>query len=382
MYTIYLAFVIVGIVVYLVTRRGTHTEGYTPTSEDCWSLGDNIFQKTADELNELLKNMGSQSNLGVLKDPSYKKTFQNFPRQTSFPWAKALRDYCTDEFKSKSLGVWTTARDVRNVYWKDVQLDRHFVFQIDLEHTKENVVQQALMYVVVRGVNKFLTGTGEYFGVPSAQDMSMDSGMVISIQSHGCLAMPGNALGEYYEIKNTMHLMDPFLTSGKDLQVTQGMRASFSKDLERKLELEKKGENLSFCFDQVAGMPATTSEECAEAGGVWDSPPTQSEACPFYKANTNYPNTFGKLNGLVCEMPKNAMLVGHRYYSLEPSRAPFCYNCKSNSGKTSTMGMCCDEQKNKQLYPQLETPDYAFEGDSSVRATYADMLAQKNLSAV
>jgi hypothetical protein len=56
--------------------------------------------------------------------------------------------------------------------------------------------------------------------------------------------------------------------------------------------------------------------------------------------------------------------IGYKYYTNNLYNMPLCYNCDSKKFKISTvLGSCCNDQYNKEKYPFLKTPDYAFEND-------------------
>lgn len=141
----------------------------------------------------------------------------------------------------------------------------------------------------------------------------------------------------------------------------------------------------SGCFDDT-GKEITgniTETECFSKGGQWDSVPENPTLCPFYKANRNYPNNFGELvysnNDSTCEMPLNTQKIGYRYYSADPENKPLCYNCKSDKIGVGSLGMCCDKQMDTIKYPELLSPDYAFENDSYIRNKYSDIFQQMGL---
>jgi hypothetical protein len=92
----------------------------------------------------------------------------------------------------------------------------------------------------------------------------------------------------------------------------------------------------------------------------WDRPCLQNDECPFYQANKNYKNYRGGCIDGRCEMPIGIEAVSYRMYN-KASQAS-CHMCKD-----STNTKCCEDQKNKKLYPQLSSPDYAFELDQFER---------------
>ena len=86
--------------------------------------------------------------------------------------------------------------------------------------------------------------------------------------------------------------------------------------------------------------------------GVWDKPCELNKNCPFYKANKNYENERGGCIKGYCEIPLGMKLSGFRKYNKDYK--PICRGCKDNSV------FCCDEQENKNNYPNLKSPDYLF----------------------
>lgn len=98
--------------------------------------------------------------------------------------------------------------------------------------------------------------------------------------------------------------------------------------------------------------------------GYWDKSCKSDKECPYYKANKNYPNKFGKCNKGYCELPVGVKPIGYHHYFKTKNSKPLCYNCKSKSWKaTTTLDDCCDKQKDKSMYPFLDGPDYAFKND-------------------
>ncbi len=103
--------------------------------------------------------------------------------------------------------------------------------------------------------------------------------------------------------------------------------------------------------------------------GILDKPCQKDEDCPFYGANKNYENKFGKCGeDGQCELPVNMKKVGFRYFSPSDDFKPMCYNCKSDEWNISTpLDTCCDEQFDKKKYPFLNGPDYAYSNDYKER---------------
>ena len=108
--------------------------------------------------------------------------------------------------------------------------------------------------------------------------------------------------------------------------------------------------------------------------GIYDTTCKKNEDCPFYKINKNYDNDYGKcLESGYCEIPVNMKRIGYRYYTQNKDELPLCYNCKNTKFDIiSDLDTCCNEQYDKNKYPHLISPDYAFNGDTIVRKNYFD----------
>lgn len=93
---------------------------------------------------------------------------------------------------------------------------------------------------------------------------------------------------------------------------------------------------------------------------VWDKRCIYNIDCPFYQKNKNYKNYFGGCLDGYCQMPIGVKRIGYTKY--DKNTKPLCYNCiKDNTND------CCFDQLNKKLYPNLISPDYAYELDQYER---------------
>jgi hypothetical protein len=274
-----------------------------------------------------------------------------------------------------------------DIRWKDIEGSRHFVFNIDINNDTLKWTRRLRMYIVVKDIKRFLTDTGEYIQTNNFNLQGTEINTIALEESTVRLLIGGidaeignEKYYNYYNIKNVLYLTDPFLTSGKDMTITDKMRKDFKDALEikKRIQEEKLKSKGGFCYN-TSNLLADTKEECIDSGGIWDYVPDNSYECPYYRANENYPNDFGGLSGDKCQFPKNMQIIGNRNFSKNPKYLPLCYNCKNKLIKQGSLGFCCDDQNDKKKYPGLLTPDYAFIGDNKLRKKYANNLAQKRL---
>jgi hypothetical protein len=106
--------------------------------------------------------------------------------------------------------------------------------------------------------------------------------------------------------------------------------------------------------------------------GVWDYPCLTDKECPYFMANKNYPNTFGKCVNGSCELPLGVTGISpHNYLNADKA---ICYNCMNNN----TIN-CCNEQMNN---VKFKSPDYKFKNDEEERKKYNEVLKSQNLEIV
>lgn len=183
-----------------------------------------------------------------------------------------------------------------------------------------------------------------------------------------------NANSNYYKYLSTTHLALPYKTSASEMLVTEA-------DVQKALaDWQAKATDSNFlCFGTVTGTNVHNKEECQNVGGIWDKP-AKSEECPYYLANKNYNNKRGGSKAGYCELPIGMKLNGYRFYDKSPEYAPLCYNCKEGNSGPGSIGPCCEEQKDKSLYPNLSSPDYAFPDDLIDRTQSKEQFRERGLS--
>ena len=165
------------------------------------------------------------------------------------------------------------------------------------------------------------------------------------------------------------------------------------KKIDKFLETNKKQiyeQDRGYCFYKEAKDKIQCISPSHEdpSTGIWDEPCLYDEDCPFFNMNTNYPNKRGGCFDGYCEMPTNLKPLGYKkYISGTPKKKlkALCYNCKKkNTPNCNGMkcNMCCDDQKNKKLYPELDSPDYVFPNDFNERIKYSNIFNSKNISPI
>lgn len=127
--------------------------------------------------------------------------------------------------------------------------------------------------------------------------------------------------------------------------------------------------NKMFCESFHKKVSTGENIEILNNNGVWDRICIKNEECPYYLANKNYPNNFGKCINGKCEMPVGVQRIGKRQVS--DTSEPQCHNCDDVT-KTN----CCYSQLDNINY---ESPDFMFEGDALIRNQQKSHLIEKGL---
>jgi len=348
--------------------------------------------------NEKIKNaLSNKFNEEYNIEKVNKTSFNQLSYYETFAMDTFFKENCLDKLKNilspdfPNINLLSVP-DLQNIFWKDIDNSRHFIFDIVTTSSNYQFIRVFTCYCILNNLNKYILDDGSYvFDIKSTFSNS-DVNIVYIIDiinSNKENTLSGNNLFNYYEIKNKLHLMDPFITSGKEIQITQTQKEEFEKLLTKKSEILTMYSNGN-CFDtsnNIVFSGENTDEniqECSNKDSLnkWDTYPLNEFECPFYNKNLNYPNSFGKLNNNICEMPLNVKIQGYRYYSLDPKFAPLCYNCKTDLTGNGSLGTCCDKQLDKREYPNLITPDYAYKNDKFLRQKYKDLFVQKNLEII
>lgn len=348
-----------------------------------------LYQEETLLLDSLLQTINKStvpSTTNFSKYPSYLK-FVHEPEFTNIIkeiMQKTLQT--TDSYKNTRFDI---IRNIYDLYYKDFDTSRYFVFNVDINNPDKAFSRRMKVFIIVDNIQKYLNDNGEYidgllFSTPDIRFQYIGTDDPINFMKVSPQQEP--ILGEsnflsYYRTKNTLFLLDPFLTNSTDNIITDAMKTNFETLLKEKQVQNKNKENNGFCYNST-NVTAKNKLECIDTGGTWDSPPSEDTECPFFFANQNYPNTFGSIKGDKCQLPRNMQIIGNRNYSYDPQYAPLCYNCKNKLIGNGSLGFCCDEQKNKIIYPNLQTPDYAFIGDQELRTKYKDTLQTLNLSSI
>jgi hypothetical protein len=238
-----------------------------------------------------------------------------------------------------------------------------------------------LVYIRLNNLRNYISETGEIYPILDMiyddleivhiKTLELDKEMSVNYSQGDILRGKDDNFNMLYEIKNKMEYISPRFS---ETYITDDQRKKYNNMLE---DMEKRDVFKGMCYNGVG----ESREECIKNMGIWDNEVRDDMECPYYKANANYPNTFGKIKMDVCELPVNMKNIGYRGYSRGVKDIPLCYNCKYNKINIGTLGYCCDDQiSNKEVYNNLTSPDYAYIGDKEIRKKWSSLFLEKGLS--
>lgn len=233
------------------------------------------------------------------------------------------------------------------------------LFIIEDRANKVNTYTKNITFIVYRYTNKMLVAFMKLQGKEE--------------ETGSKEVLPGYRKDNYFRIMNKLHLLNPFRTSDD--------RVLFPEETIQQLVAQQKNlyDNPQYACFNTNKTNLTSEADCKTNNGIWDTPVKADTECPYYLANKNYNNQRGGVTGgNRCDMPQGVKAIGYRFQAIDSK--PLCYNCRLGSdGKPGSIGPCCEEQKNRALYPDLLSPDYAFNGDSIDRGHMKFQLAAKGL---
>lgn len=346
----------------------------------------------SDKINEILEKTFKENKDFIpqnIDKTSFKELsyYENFTYEQNFKdiIIKNLKNLLSNDFPNINL---SSSSELKNIYFKDISNDRHYLLDITITSQNYGFTRIFSCYLILKDIKNYLLDDGGLIPGLNINDSNIEIKYIIEYkESEKIELLSGKLPFDYYEIKNKLFLMDPFLTTGKEIQITDELINKFEGTLSKKSELLKQYSSGN-CYDnenKIVFSGENSDENKLKCEGQdplnkWDTIPFNDFDCPFFNTNKNYPNSFGKLmDDNSCEMPLNIKKQGYRFYSLDPNFAPLCYNCKTDTINNGSLGTCCDKQSDKNQYPELITPDYAYPNDKLLRNKYKNIFDEKNL---
>lgn len=213
-----------------------------------------LFDTETKELVEVLKEAFKDDDVETV---GYKEhnPYVPFPFEASIK--KLIIDYMKtniNKFKGQKLEITT---DLNKLNYKDYDNDRLFIFNINLVNNTKFMTRNLRVKIKIKDIKNFIKDSKDYGFDSSKEEKDIDyltnipsqtvinSTELLSIRldknNYARFELAGidSLYPNYYQIKNVLGLMDPFVTSGRDMLISDKMKTNFEKEIEEHAKLMK-----------------------------------------------------------------------------------------------------------------------------------------------
>jgi len=220
----------------IITLLFSNTEHFTINSynETLPITDDNSSDQDKIKLTELFKKTNKQ----VKKQEDI---VQELPYYTEFPlkfqFKEKLKQHLNKTLDTTEYLNYKIIKDMYNIRWYDKDNNRYFLFNTDIINEKLKTTFYLEVNCILYNISNYIIGNDYSFINDPSEDIDIQS--INLLQLSNDLNVRPSIQGEfynYYTILNTLHLMDPFNTSGKDMQITQDMKSKFKTQLDYKYD--------------------------------------------------------------------------------------------------------------------------------------------------
>jgi len=195
-----------------------------------------LFDLETTELLSIFNNL-FKDDINII-DYKQHSSYIWFPFETSIKMA--IIDFLKlniNKFKNHKLEL---ANKLENLYYTDIGNDRFFVFNANLVDNTQFMARNIKVKIKIKNIAQFLNDTISIeretnYKNNISEKQIIDSIAILSIRldtnNYAIFKLNGMDKLEpnYYEIKNKLRLMYPFITSGTDILITKEMKNEFKK---------------------------------------------------------------------------------------------------------------------------------------------------------
>lgn len=167
----------------------------------------------------------------------------------TFPLDKIFKDYILNYLRKHNIyandNIYIQGK-IENIYFKDENNIRTYIFMFNLVNSTLYFSANIKIKLIINNISLFLDNSRNdginypsYINTDDNLKNQLISNMFIkgiNLSSNNKFNIPqvDKLYPDYYQIKNTLYLMDPFITSGKDMYITDDMKKSFNKLMTKK----------------------------------------------------------------------------------------------------------------------------------------------------
>lgn len=251
-----LSYFIFALVFDIKEHYNTSIVGYNSVNIPKYDIP-SIFETETSELIKIFHETFKDENI----DPLLLEFKEHNP-YIIFPFESAIKqliiDYLTKNINILKNNKLDITGGLNKLYYKDVGSDRLFIFNINLVNNTKLFTISLRVKIKINDIKRFITDSTksiEYGYIERKEGKEIDyktdipiqtiinATQILSIRVDKNNYNIVNYIGldklrpNYYQINNVLGLMDPFLTSGSKMILTNEMKENFAKELLKREEL-------------------------------------------------------------------------------------------------------------------------------------------------
>ena len=151
----------------------------------------------------------------------------NIPFMFNDSLKQIILDYFKNNiYKNDKLSI----SDLKYIYWKDLGSERHFIFNVNITNNTSFITRNIKIKLTVTNISQ---GQVDIRNTKIVSIKLDDNDNVVHFDDFLFKGIDSLQPSDMYLIKNELHLMDPLLTSGKEMIITQDMKHNFEKELQQ-----------------------------------------------------------------------------------------------------------------------------------------------------
>ena len=228
----YIYFIIIAILIYL-NYNTWQTEKFTVVGYNASYIAKNPLPNT---FNIETLNLQSQLIKSSIDKDIDTKQYTLYNNNLFFPFKEKFKQLIS-EFLQKITNDKIVISDPTNIYWTDYNLDRTFIFNVNMSNTTNFISRILIIKIKVLNITQFFEPGTLNYTLNINQQAILNNTEILHVSLAKTNALQSSIQGidssnpTQYEIQNALHLLQPFYTSGYDMIITPTMQYDFDKSL-------------------------------------------------------------------------------------------------------------------------------------------------------
>lgn len=235
--TITITIIIILILILSITQNIQNIEDFSVVGYNAEFIPNNSLNISFyEKMTSLNKEFFKQS----IDNNFDKSNFTLYNNSLSFPFTSKFSSLLLDFIKkTPQISSHKIAAGIfNNIYYYDDKLNnRFFILNVNLNDTTDFTVRNVKVKYKVKNIALFLTPSKAYYtsySIPLLDSNCSILGVTLDSNNFASYNMPGiDNLNptSLYLIENKLHLLNPFLTAGGEMVITQKMKKDYNKKI-------------------------------------------------------------------------------------------------------------------------------------------------------